>query len=87
MDVEKNLNSQLETRLLESRAGDRVGHLGIFPGAHSPWGAHGGPWGPIGGNFFLVLKKGKIENFWTEKRIFRLTLTLCGPSGVVSLFY
>ena len=25
------------------RAGDRVGHLRIFPGAHSPGGAHGGP--------------------------------------------
>ena len=38
------------------RAVHRVGHLGIFPGAHTP----GGPMGPIAREFFfLILKKGK----------------------------
>ena len=32
------------------RAGHRVGHLGIFPGAHNPWG---GPLGPIAREIFF----------------------------------
>ena len=45
------------------RAGARVGHLGIFPGAHSPWGAHGAHRAHRAHReeffFFLVFKKGK----------------------------
>ena len=43
----------------------------FFPGPTALGG--GGMGAHREGNFFLVLKKEKIENFWIEKMTFRLT--------------
>ena len=54
-------HGNLAKSVVQIRAGDRVGQLGIFPGAHSP----GGPMGAHSkGNFFFQFqRKEKIENF------------------------